>query len=136
MALVKPMLPLRRSPLVAELAADVGALASAAHQPAAAVWRTADGLRVDVDLPGVAREDASATVDGRTLLVEATRRGPDGEEATLVAGHAGEHTVRFRYELPQPVDADAVSARLEHGVLSVDVPTKAASIAIDAGDEA
>lgn len=60
---------------------------------------------VTLDVPGVAREDLSIHVEGAVVRLE-TR--PEARRQYKAA-----------WELPQDIDADATSARLENGVLTL-----------------
>lgn len=60
---------------------------------------------VSLDLPGVAREDLNVQVEGAVVRLE-TR--PEAAREFKAA-----------YELPQDIDVDATTARLENGVLTL-----------------
>ncbi len=60
---------------------------------------------VTLDLPGVAREDLSINIEGAVVRIE-TR-----------AGAARQY--KAAYELPQEIDVEATSAKLENGVLTL-----------------
>jgi HSP20 family protein len=66
---------------------------------------------ITLDLPGVAREDLSIQVEGPYVRVE-TR--PEAKRQYKAA-----------WELPEEIDADATSAKLEHGVLTLSLAKKA-----------
>ena len=92
--------------------------------PAADIEETDDTYLVDVELPGVKREDVSVELAHGTLVVTGERR--ERERVGLLR-HRTRSTGRFRFEvsLPAEVDADAVTASLDHGVLSIRVPKAA-----------
>jgi HSP20 family protein len=93
--------------------------------PAADVEETDEAYLVDVELPGVQREDVTLELAHGTLVVTGERR--ERERVGLLR-HRTRSAGRFRLEvtLPTEVDADRVTASLDHGVLTVTVP-KAAS---------
>jgi HSP20 family protein len=84
-----------------------------------------EAYHLRVDLPGLPKEAIKLSVE----------RG----QLTISADHAGEHesrtTVRQTISLPEDVDADAISARSENGVLTVRLPKQEAhrprSIAVE-----
>lgn len=80
--------------------------------PPVDVFESHDAYLLLADLPGV-------TPEGIHL-------GLERDELTLEAKH-GERPLDFRrrFTLGAPVDAEKVSARLEHGVLRVEVPKTA-----------
>ena len=71
-----------------------------------------DGYRVHIPLPGVAPENVTVELTGRSIHVRAI--GRDGDSEVL------------RYEevlsLPASVDAEKVSATLRHGLLELTLP--------------
>lgn len=71
-----------------------------------------DGYRVRIPLPGIAPENVTVDVTGRTVHVRAIERDGDTEV--------------MRYEevltLPASVDATQVSATLRHGLLELTLP--------------
>ncbi len=73
-----------------------------------------DGCRVRIPLPGIAPENITVDVAGRTIHVRAVERDGDSEAV--------------RYEevltLPEYVDADKVRATFRHGLLELMLPYK------------
>lgn len=76
---------------------------------------------LDVELPGVKREDVDLQVDQGRLRLAGERRQ---RERLGFLRHRTRTTGRFSLDvaLPVPVDGDAVHASLDHGVLTVVVP--------------
>ena len=96
---------------------DVG---SRAFTPPADIEETDDAYVVEVELPGVRKEDVDISVSGRRLIVNGERKE---KERTGVLRRRTRTVGRFYYEvvLPQPVDDGAVSASLSDGVLTIRV---------------
>lgn len=96
----------------------------AAWRPLADVTETDDSFVVEVDLPGVRREDVAVDMVGNELSV--TGEIQERERAGLFR-HRSRRVGRFEYRvlLPQEVDADGVTAELAGGVLTVTVPKAA-----------
>jgi HSP20 family protein len=65
---------------------------------------------VSLDLPGVAREHLAIDVDGAVVRVQTLADAP--------------RQVKAAYELPAEIDAEATSARLENGVLTLTLGKK------------
>ncbi|RYY89701.1 MAG: Hsp20 family protein [Comamonadaceae bacterium] len=65
---------------------------------------------VTLDVPGVAREHLTIDVDGAVVRVKTTAEAPRQYQAA--------------YELPEQIDADATSAKLENGVLALTLGKK------------
>jgi HSP20 family molecular chaperone IbpA len=65
---------------------------------------------VTLDVPGVAREHLTIDVDGSVARVQTVKDAPRRYQAA--------------YELPAEIDADATSAKLENGVLTLSLGKK------------
>ncbi|TFZ02222.1 Hsp20 family protein [Ramlibacter henchirensis] len=65
---------------------------------------------VTLDMPGVAREDLSINIEGAIVRIE-------------TKGEA-KRQYKAAYELPQEIDVDATTARLEYGVLTLTLAKK------------
>jgi len=65
---------------------------------------------VSLDVPGVAREQLSIDVDGTVVRVQTVADAPRKFQAT--------------YELPAEIDAEATTAKLENGVLTLTLGKK------------
>jgi len=89
--------------------------------PLADIEETDDGYLVEVELPGVKREDIELHVDQGRLRVTAERR--ERQRVGLLR-HRTRTTGRYSIDvtLPAPVDSDDVTATLDDGVLTVVVP--------------
>lgn len=94
--------------------------------PLADVEETDDAYVVEIELPGVKREDVSVEVAGRQLSVSGERK----ERERLGILRRRTRTVgRFHYEvvLPGDVEEEGVSASMDEGVLTVRVPKPASA---------
>lgn len=88
--------------------------------PLADVRQTDDAYVVEMDLPGVKKEDISVELSGAELVVTGDLKdGADGQSSRRVrrSGH-----IEQRVLLPVPAEADKVTASLSDGVLTVTVP--------------
>ena len=89
--------------------------------PAADVSETEGAYVVEIELPGVHREDIDVELDGNELVVtgevkEAKREGLLRRRTRRVGNF------EYRVTLPGDFKADGVEASLAHGVLTVQVP--------------
>ena len=66
---------------------------------------------VTLDLPGIAREDLTITIDGAVVRIETKAEAKRQYKAA--------------YELPEEIDAEATGAKLENGVLTLSLGKKA-----------
>lgn len=89
--------------------------------PLADVEETDDSYLLDVELPGVRREDVDLLVDRSRMVVTGERR--ERERVGLLR-HRTRTTGRFvlAVTLPGEVDSEAVTASFVDGMLSVVVP--------------
>ncbi len=98
----------------------------ATRLPAVDLRETEQGYSVQVDLPGVAREDVKVTIDGKRVAVEAAARADnpaaDGERV-LVRERSATAFARS-FTLPVEIDEAASQAKLENGVLSLTLTKK------------
>ena len=95
--------------------------ASTAWVPLGDVEETDDAYLVEVELPGVERDDIDIEVNGRELTVSGEVKE---KERTGIMRRRTRKVGEFTYAvtLPGDVDSDNVTARLENGVLTVRVP--------------
>jgi len=82
---------------------------------------TADGYRLRAAVSGVAPEALDISVEGRTVTLRVTRPGVE-HSGRRVLGERGIGDVTRRFQLARDVDADAITARYELGVLDVTLP--------------
>lgn len=100
-----------------------------AHRAGEASWLPASDVsedpahyRIELDLPGVSPAGVCVTTEGQNLKVEGTRerlRRGTAERYHTVERSAGRFVRNFR--LPDDADLHAVVARLEEGVLTVEI---------------
>lgn len=92
-----------------------------AFTPVADVEETDDAYLVELEVPGIKRDDLDIEVSGRRLSV----RGERKEKERVGVLRRRERAVgRFSYELtlPSGIEEDEVEARLDDGVLSIRLP--------------
>jgi HSP20 family protein len=92
--------------------------------PLADVEETDDAYVVEIELPGVKRDDVSLEVAGGRLSVSGERKE---RERVGILRRRTRTVGQFHYEvvLPGEVDEDAVTASMDEGVLTVRVPKPA-----------
>lgn len=104
---------------------DLPSLA-AGFTPLADLEETDDAYVVEIELPGVKRDDVEVEVAGRRLSVSGERKE---RERIGILRRRSRTVGRFHYEvvLPGDVDEDGVAASMEEGVLTVRVPKPASA---------
>ncbi len=102
---------------------------SGAFSPRIDVVDNGNGYQIEADLPGVAKQDLKVSVDGNRVTIEAeVKRETERKEGETVM-HA-ERVIRKyarSFELPNELDDERASAKLEHGVLTLTLPKKQAA---------
>jgi len=97
----------------------------AALMPPVDVIEDRDGITLYADLPGVPKDRLHLKVEAETLTLEGELglAMPQGMEAS----HAEVGLPRFRrvFTLSRDLDTERVSAKFEHGVLSLRIPKAA-----------
>jgi HSP20 family protein len=103
-----------------------GSAAADAVSPALGVTETPQHWSVQVDLPGVAKEDVKIEIDGKRVSVEAEVR----KEAARAEGDRVVHRERTvaryarSFSLPAEVDQSESGAKLDSGVLTLTLAKK------------
>jgi HSP20 family molecular chaperone IbpA len=94
----------------------------AALVPAVDIWENAEGIVVNADLPGVAKENLSIGIEGDTLTIEGTVTL--GESAKMQDVYAEVRVAQYRrsFVLGTDLDKEKVSANLVNGVLELRIP--------------
>lgn len=103
--------------------ADTAATSTATWVPAVDIRELEGEFRLLVDIPGMTAGDVELTVEKNVLTMTGKR---NQTEASVENGYAKSErrTGEFkrRFTLPDDVDAEAISANAEHGVLTVTIP--------------
>ncbi|NIA14379.1 MAG: Hsp20 family protein [Nitrospiraceae bacterium] len=91
--------------------------------PAMDLVETADAYTIETELPGLAEEDVHLEFKENTLSISGERKTEhtsEGEGFQHIERRRGRFERSFRF--PEGLDADAIKARFENGVLTVTVP--------------
>lgn len=97
------------------------------------VRETATAYILQLDVPGVAKEDITVDVDEKTVRIEATFKRATTEAVegvaaeTVVLSERVNGSASRNFRLPQAVDAEQATAHHEHGVLTLTLPKKNAA---------
>ena len=99
---------------------DFRSLLGDVFTPLADIEETDDAYVVEIELPGVAKDDVSVELSGRRLVVSGERKE---RERVGILRKRTRSVGRFYYEvfLPAAVDGEHVEASLDDGVLTVQV---------------
>jgi HSP20 family protein len=90
--------------------------------PALNAWNDESSLYVEAEVPGLGLEDLEVAVVGDELTISGERRDVPEDGVAHHRRERGVGTFSRRVRLPFAVDAGAVEAQLQHGVLTVTLP--------------
>jgi HSP20 family protein len=94
-----------------------------AFLPAADLAVGESDLVLTLDLPGLTAEDLSIEVQNAELTVRGERKPREAsDDASYVYAQRPFGAFEHRIQIPDGVDADNITASMEHGVLSLIVP--------------
>jgi len=101
-------------------------LVQARWRPDADVYETGGTIVVSVDLAAVDEDDFEVQLFENALVIEGRRRLPAcQEDAVYHAAGIRQGPFQIEVPLPAPVDAEAVDARYERGLLRIVLPKRA-----------
>lgn len=86
----------------------------------ASIWEADNVFHLEVDAPGVAKEDVELTFEKGTLQITLERKVPEGER-TNYHNERGYGKVSRSVSLPETVDPNTITAELTNGVLHVTI---------------
>lgn len=89
---------------------------------AANTWEDEETYHVELDVPGVSREDVELTYDQGELRISAERKAPERATGQTDQRRYGKSV--YTLSLPETIDPDSIDASLERGVLHVTVAKK------------
>lgn len=91
--------------------------------PVADFYATEEGLVLELEIPGMNREDIEINFQGKQLIIRGYR------SLTFAAGQATVHRMERRHgpfrrvlEIPMAIDANRIQAHYTDGVLTVNLP--------------
>jgi HSP20 family protein len=91
--------------------------------PALDIYEDKDGLVVHVELPGSKKEDIAISLEDGFLTVSGERKqNPQYDAATVCRCERVLGRFERRITLPYPVEAGAIKAAYNNGVLTVTLP--------------
>jgi HSP20 family protein len=97
-----------------------GLLPAVVAYPALNVWEDNESVHVEAELPGIKLEDLEISVSGRDqLLVKGSRELASPEQAACLLRERSFGSFERTIALATPVDPKQVEAKLENGVLSI-----------------
>ena len=89
--------------------------------PMATVLENGEGYTLQVEMPGVNKEGLEMWVENNELTIVGRRSLPT-IQGTLVHRESRRENFRRAFELDPSIDAAKISAKIEHGVLTLTLP--------------
>jgi HSP20 family protein len=89
--------------------------------PPATVLENADGYTLEVEMPGVSKENLDMWVENNELTIVGRRSMP-AVEGTLLHRESRSENFRRAFELDPSIDAEKISAKIEQGVVCLTLP--------------
>ena len=95
------------------------------NAPAVNVVESKDSFRIELALPGIKKEDVTINVEGDNLTISGKNESKLNEENESYTRREFNYSTFSRtFTLPETVDADAISAEYNNGILNVSIPKK------------
>lgn len=95
---------------------------NAVYCPALDVYALNDRYEIHIDLPGASADQIQATIANGVLMIEAAVPGRFPEGASSVYSEYGVGDFRRQIRLGEDVDSERLTAKYDHGVLTIVVP--------------
>jgi HSP20 family protein len=89
-------------------------------QPQVNIAETKDGFVLEAEMPGVNKEGLEILLEGNELTILGRRQRFEGAEAVYRESY--DYDFRRSFELDPMIDTGRISARMEHGVLFLELP--------------
>lgn len=89
--------------------------------PPVTITETKDGYHLEAEMPGVGKDGLEILLDNNELTLVGHRR-TEVENASLVYRESTPRDFRRAFELDPTIDTTRINAKIENGVLRVDLP--------------
>jgi len=89
--------------------------------PQVNIFETRDGYLLEADLPGVTKDGLEVTLEDTTLTLVG-RRGPEAAPGEVLYQESRPWDYRRVFELDPSIDTAKIHARMDQGVLFLELP--------------
>ena len=89
--------------------------------PASSLLEDGDGYTLQVEMPGVNKEGLEISVENNELTIFGRRSLPS-VDGTLIHRESRTNNFRRSFELDASIDTEKISAKIEHGVVTLTLP--------------
>ncbi|HEX8390698.1 MAG TPA: Hsp20/alpha crystallin family protein [Candidatus Saccharimonadales bacterium] len=90
--------------------------------PTTDVYTKDNQLQVEAHLPNFEQDDVNIQVENNALVISAERHEKDEDKAKKYVVRESSSSFYRRIALPERVDTDKIEARLDDGILKINVP--------------
>jgi HSP20 family protein len=90
-------------------------------QPQVNIIETKDGYSLEAEMPGVSKDGLEVLLEGNELTIVGRREHHFGD-AELVYRESYDSDFRRTFELDPAIDTKGISARMDNGVLHLELP--------------
>ena len=90
-------------------------------QPQVNIIESRDGYTLEAEMPGVGKEGLEVLLDGNELTIVG-RKNPALGKAQLVYRESDDYDYRRSFELDPVIDTSRLVARMENGLLNLELP--------------
>ena len=95
--------------------------------PTATLTEKPDSYELKIEVPGIGKEDAELHIDGKTITLKTHTKYQNPAGFRSVATEFERANYAMSADLPEMADPKTLMAKLENGVLTVDVKKRAES---------
>ena len=89
--------------------------------PSASVVESGDGYVLQVEMPGVNKEGLEISVENNEITITGRRSMPN-IDGTILHRESRPENFRRTFELDPSIDTGKISAKAEHGVVTLNLP--------------
>lgn len=89
------------------------------------IFEDSEGITLEADMPGVAKDSLAVRVEGDALVVEGQMRFDLPEKAEALYADVRSASYRRSFVLGRELDTQSIQAQLKDGVLKVRIPKRA-----------
>ncbi len=93
--------------------------------PPVNIVESANAYKLEVAVPGLEKSDFSIKLDGNLLTISAEKIAPSNvENEKIIRKEFSQKVFRRSFTLDEKIEADAIDAKYENGILKVNLPKK------------
>jgi HSP20 family protein len=94
-------------------------------RPPVDIYESGEGITLQADMPGVAKDRLTVRVEGNYLLVEGSIGVAPQDQMTALYADVRSTVYRRQFALSNELETDKIDARLKDGMLTVRIPKRA-----------